>query len=85
MGNLRERYNALENDVKQSLINAINKSDVEATHIYTKAIKVNVFIYVELVFWDGELTFLDRLGYRYNLFSECNLEDLIEILENIEK
>ena len=77
---LKERHDALEKDVFNALIEEIENSDTESDHVNGKAIKVNVFGYEELIFLNGNLTFLDGGGYHYGVYSECSLEDLIDIL-----
>lgn len=79
--NLKEAYNKLEEDVKAELKKIIGDSKIVSKHIVgCPCIKVNVFDYTELVFWDDRLTFVDEKGLHYDLLSECTLEDLIDIL-----
>jgi len=49
----------------------------------TKVLNVNVFDYEELAIINGELTFMDDNGHHYGIYSECSLEDLIDILSKI--
>ena len=78
--NLKKAYRDLEARVFAELRDRINKSKTESEHISDKAIKVNVFDYTELVIVNDRLTFIDSDGYHYNVYAECALEDLIDIL-----
>ena len=80
----KKEYRDLEMKVKRALREAINNSSYESKHISTKAVKVNVFNYIELVIVNDKLTFLDSDGLHYSLFIECYLEDLIDILDSIQ-
>lgn len=77
---LLEKHNELEGEVLEALFNEIENSKLESKSVSTKAIKVNIFDYVELVIIDDELTFIDSRGLQYSVFADCNLTDLIEIL-----
>jgi len=77
---LRKRYNALEMEVKQDLRELIEKSKAKSKNVDTNCIKVNVFDYTELALINNDLTFLDSDGLQYSLYSECSLEDLIDIV-----
>lgn len=80
---LKDKHNKLEKDVFTALITEITKSDLESRHVQEKAIRVNVFGYEELVLLNGALTFIDESGMHYGVYSECSLEDLIDILSQI--
>jgi len=80
---LSKRYDDLEAEVLEALRELIAKSDIESKHTTTKVIKVNVFDYTELGILHGELTFMDDGGQQYGVYSECSLEDLIDILTQI--
>ena len=80
MDNLNKRYRDLELRVMRELRNRVEDSKHTSIHIEEKAIKVNVFDYTELTIVDDRLTFLDRKGSHYSLLSDCNLEDLIDII-----
>jgi hypothetical protein len=75
-----KRYDDLEAEVHEALRNEIENSEIESQTVSTKCIKVNVFDYVELAIIHGELAFIDNSGLQYNLYTECSLEDLIDIL-----
>lgn len=77
---LSEKYNKLEYQVMCELRKRIEKSNINSKFVSEKCIKVNVFDYVELTIINDRLAFLDADGYRYNIYTECSLEDLIEIL-----
>jgi hypothetical protein len=83
METLKQRYNKLEQDVIDYLIHKVVNSKTESKHVNTKAIKVNVFDYTELIYMNGELRFLDTNGLVYTIYSECSLEDLINICEEL--
>jgi hypothetical protein len=78
--NLSQRYNELETEVCEALRTEVQNSLVQSKHMNTPVIKVNVFDYKELAVINDRLTFLDSNGYHYDLYSECSLEDLIDIL-----
>lgn len=78
--NYKTRYEQLSADVQFALRKAIEKSKIESKHVNEKCIRVNVYDYKELVFINNELTFLDTNGYHYYLYTECDLNDLIDIL-----
>lgn len=80
MEDLKKKYRDLEMKVMASLREVINKSDYKSKHMNTKAIKVNVFDYTELAIIHDSLTFLDSNGHHFSVFSDCSLEDLIDIL-----
>ena len=77
---LSKRYDDLERDVEETLRDLVNKSKYQSRHISGKAVKVHLFDYTELVIVNNELTFLDSNGHHYSLYTDCSLEDLIDIL-----
>lgn len=77
-------YDTLELGVFTSLVSEITKSKKVSKHTGTPCIEVNVFDYVELVYINERLTFLDSNGQHYYTYAECTLEDLIDILTKIE-
>lgn len=78
---LKNKYEALEQDVLNALTDLINKSHYCTCHVSDcKAIQVSVFDYTELAIVNDRLTFLDDNGMHYSLYAECSLEDLIDIL-----
>ena len=81
MANLKRQYRDLEMRVLAELRDEINNSRVYSKHFNGKCIKVNIFDYTELAIIHDSLTFLDDRGYHYSIFNgDCNLEDLIDIL-----
>jgi len=80
MENLKLQYRDLEQRVLANLRFKISVSKEYSKHVQTKCIKVNVFDYTELANINDQLTFLDAKGLQYSLWSDCNLEDLIDIL-----
>lgn len=84
MENLNKQYRDLEMRVMHLLREAVNNSPVKSEYRDTKAIKVNVFSYAELIISNDRLTFLEEGGYEFSIYSECDLEDLIDILNKQE-
>lgn len=81
--NYKTRYEQLSADVQFALRKAIEKSKIESKHVNEKCIKVNVFDYKELVVINDELTFLDSDGLHYSVYADCDLNDLIDILNTL--
>ena len=81
--NLKEELDALEIRVKRALRVLIGESKTQSKHVDSKALKVNVFDYQELVIINDELTFIGENGLHYSLYAECSLEDLIDLLTNL--
>ena len=83
MKNLKRVYRDLEMRVLSDLRDRVNNSNIYSKHItQEKCIEVNVFDYTELVIVNNQLIFLDDKGYSYSLWNgDCNLEDLIDILD----
>jgi len=80
MENFKKKYRDLEQRKIFKLRKKIEKSKHISKHLNEKSIKVNVFDYTELTIVNDSLTFLDNNGMQYSLFADCNLEDLIDIL-----
>lgn len=80
MENFKKQYRDLEQRVIRELRNKVEGSNNVSKHINEKAIKVNVCYYTELSLVNDRLTFLDNNGLHYSLLANCNLEDLIGIL-----
>jgi len=80
---LKDRHDKLEEEVMMALLNEVLESDIESKHMNTNVVKVNVFDYQELAFINDRLTFMDSNGYQYDVYNECSLEDLIDILTKI--
>jgi len=81
---LKEMHDELEAEVLDSLRFEIENRGTESKTVSTQCIKVNVFDYTELAILHGDLTFIDDSGLQYGLYTECSLEDLIDILTAIE-
>lgn len=81
---LQETYKTLERDVNSLLKLVITNSILKSKHVDSNCIKVDVYNYTELVIIDTELVFLDNNGYHYCLYTQCSLEDLINILNKID-
>ena len=75
-----QRFDSLEKDVETELRSRIAKSKYKSKHNGCKVIKVSIFNSVELGIIDDELTLFDENGYHYSLYSDCQLTDLIDIL-----
>lgn len=82
MGNLKLEYRNLETKVLWQLRLKIMKSPVQSKHIQGNAIPVNIYGYEELAIVNDRLTFLDNDGLQFSVFTDANLEDLIDILES---
>ena len=83
MKNFKKQYRNLEQNVIFELRNKVENSNHVSKHTSNqKSIKVDVFNYTELTIINDRLTFLDEDGYQYSLFTECDLEHLIDILYN---
>lgn len=80
---LSKKYDDLEQEVIYELKELISMSKIESKFTNNKVIKVNVFDYQELTVFGNDLVFLDNNGHNYALYSECSLEDLIDILNKI--
>lgn len=85
MKNLKEEFEKLNNQIIVTLINLVKTSGVPSKHIsYLSAIPVNIFDYKELVYLNDKLVFLDDNGLHFDLYSDCNQSDLIDIIEQEE-
>ena len=80
---LSKRYDDLEAEVMQALREEVLDSKTESKYMSTNVLKVNVFDYTELAIINGELTFMCDNGHHYGIYSECSLEDLIDILNKL--
>lgn len=81
MENFKLQYRDLEMKVLSNLRAKIKESKEKSKHIDEKCIKVNVFGYTELAILNDQLIFMDDRGLQYSLWNgDCNLEDLIDIL-----
>ena len=80
---LSKRYDDLEAEVHEALRQEIENSETMSDTVNTKCLNVNVFDYEELVILHDRLTFIDDAGLQYDLYCECSLEDLIDILTKL--
>ena len=80
---LKKKHNDLEQEVFFALEAEILESQIQSKFYNLPVIEVNIFDYVELAMIDNTLTFIDNDGQQYELYSECCLEDLIDILSKI--
>ena len=76
---LSKKYTSLVEEVVKALKVKISGRE-ESKFLPAKALKVNIYDYVELVLWEGKLIFLDAHGLHYSLFVDCSLEDLMELM-----
>jgi hypothetical protein len=80
---LKKQYRDLEMSVLFNLKVSINNSETYSKFIAEqKCIKVNIFDYHELVMINGALSFLDSNGYGHSIFTDCTLEDLIDLVKH---
>jgi hypothetical protein len=80
---IKNSYDVLEAEVIEALQTEIQNSKTISKHMDTKVIKVNVFDYKELAVINNRLMFMDDDGYQYDIYTECSLEDLIDILTEL--
>lgn len=80
---LKQRHDELEQDIISALTKEVENSKTESVHMHTKAVKIDVLNYRELAVINDRLTFIDDEGYHHSIYSECSLDDLIDILNNI--
>lgn len=80
---LKDRHDNLELDIINALQAEILDSQIQSKFMNNPVIKVNVFDYVELTLIGDDLIFLDNDGQHYGIYSECSLEDLVDILAQI--
>jgi hypothetical protein len=80
---LSKRYDDLEAEVHEALRQEIENSKEVSDHMNTPVLNVNVFDYEELAIIHDRLTFMDDDGLQYGLYTECSLEDLIDILTKL--
>jgi len=81
--NLKDRHDELEQEVLKALRDEILDSLIQSKFMNNPVIKVNIFDYVELTLIGDDLIFMDNDGLHYDVYSECSLEDLIDILTKI--
>lgn len=81
MSNFKQEYQDLENRILAALRSKIENSKIRSKHVDSNCINVNMFGYTELVIINNSLTFLGSLGHHYSLWCDCDINDLIDILE----
>jgi hypothetical protein len=74
------KYNALVREVRETLTQMVKESKEKSRFMDLPALKVNIYDYEEMVFVNDELIFVDGCGLHYGLWTECDLEDLIDIV-----
>ena len=80
----RKQYRDLETKVLHALRNKVMESERVSKYVGEKAISVHCscqWDYEELAIINDRLTFIDNHGLQYDVFADCSLEDLIDILE----
>jgi hypothetical protein len=80
---IKHEFRDLEMRVFCILREKITKSKHQSKFVNEKCLKVNVFDYVELTIINDRLTFIDSGGYHFSIYSDCSLEDLIDIIESV--
>ncbi len=80
MENFKKQYRDLEQRVIHELRNMVENSNYISKYLNEKALKVNLFDYIELTIVNHSLTFIDKDGLHYSLWADASLEDLIDIL-----
>lgn len=80
---LTKKHDDLEQEVLKALRDEILDSLIQSKFMNNPVIKVNIFDYVELTLIGDDLIFMDNDGLHYDVYSECDLEDLIDILRKI--
>jgi hypothetical protein len=81
---IREKHDALECEVLDILIDAINKSTTKSKHMDCNAIQItNLSNYTELVIVHNQLTFLNEDGNHYCIYAETSLDELIDIIQKL--
>lgn len=81
MNNFKKQYRDLEQRVLRELREKVEASNEESVHMDARCLKVDLEHFTELVVVNDRLTFLDKDGLHYNIFTGgANLEDLIDIL-----
>lgn len=81
MSSFKHQYRSLEVQVLRALRDKIEASTQQSKHIQGKCIVVNIHNYDELAIVNDRLVFISNHGYHYSPFNDCNLEDLIDILD----
>lgn len=82
--NLKKQYRDLETKILRALRNRVEQSEKISKYVGEKAISVHCSCqgdYEELAIINDRLTFIDNKGLQYDVFADCSLEDLIDILE----
>ena len=83
--NFKKAYRDLETRVHHELKEKIKKSKYTSKFVNKKAIPTNIDncnVFTEITIINDNLTLLDWNGNHYSVFVDCDLEDLIDILEN---
>ena len=81
--NYQYRFEQLQSEIEETLRRLISESNYQHPDYDQPAIKVNVFDYIALVVMNERLTFLDKDGYQYSLYNECQLTDLLDIIKSL--
>lgn len=85
MGEYRDKLTSVYVDIEDKLKGLIQSSPVLSEHMSPqRALKVKVYDYTELINLNGELTFLDCNGLHYSLTTDCDWDDLVDIIEESE-
>ena len=80
---MNEALTLMEIKIKNALEFEIKHSRHTLKNIEGNVLPVNVYDYVGLMMINDKLTFIDKDGQHYEIYAECSLEDLMDILINI--
>lgn len=80
---IRKKYRDLEMKVLANLRDLIESSPVESKFVNARVIKVELHSYKEMAIINDKHTFIDSSGQHHDLFSDCTLDDLIDIISGV--
>ena len=79
---LKEQYLILEDKVFSKLKDMIDVSPYISVFVKEKALQITECGFKELTFINDKLVFIDDDGLHYDVFYNCRLKDLINIIYN---
>ena len=82
-GHLSEQYEILVNRIMEALEQEIMSSKIESKTHDINVINVDVCGYTEMGIINDNLTFLDDGGYHYGIWTNVDVNDLIDILNTL--
>ena len=80
---IRKNYRDLEMKVLANLRDLIESSPIESETVNARVIKVELYDYKEMAIINDKHTFIDSSGQHHNIFSDCTLDDLIDIISDV--